>query len=259
MNSSLPKITLLRSALITAILATLLATGVSIVRIRQKIIVLQTSLKRETVARQAAEIGWAQTKADLSRRAASLDQTKIALTSANAAKEKLAADLGAERKRAEVLANGLAQTTQERNDALAELARFKEPGFTPEQLLGIARELNNLRDALAEERLKNQMAALRIEELIKVLPADEPVPLPAGLRTRVSVTDPKWRFVVLDAGKDQGVLRQGELLISRNGKLVGKVRVSRVEKDRSIANMVPGWEFGEVMEGDLVLPAFPRS
>jgi hypothetical protein len=51
----------------------------------------------------------------------------------------------------------------------------------------------------------------------------------------------------------------GELLVSRDGKLVAKVVVRSIEKDRSIANVVPGWKLGEVIEGDEVSPAHPAS
>jgi hypothetical protein len=83
--------------------------------------------------------------------------------------------------------------------------------------------------------------------------------LPASLKGKVLVSDPKWNFVLLDVGEDKGVLERGELLVNRNGKLVAKVVVSRVQKDRCIANVLPGWELGEVMEGDLVIPAHPAS
>ena len=55
------------------------------------------------------------------------------------------------------------------------------------------------------------------------------------------------------------VLEDGELLVSREGKLVAKVIVRSVEKDRCIANVVPGWKLGEVIEGDEVSPAHPAS
>jgi hypothetical protein len=42
-------------------------------------------------------------------------------------------------------------------------------------------------------------------------------------------------------------------MVSRNGKLIGKVRVSTVQPDRSIANIVPGWQLEEIMEGDQVI------
>ena len=83
--------------------------------------------------------------------------------------------------------------------------------------------------------------------------------LPADLKGQVVVVDPKWDFVVLDIGDEQGVLQDGEMLVSRNGKLVAKVIVRTVEKDRSIANIVPGWKLGEVFEGDQVTPAHPAS
>jgi hypothetical protein len=63
--------------------------------------------------------------------------------------------------------------------------------------------------------------------------------------------------VIVDVGEDQGVIQNGELLVSRDGKLVSKVIVRSVEKDRSIANVVPGWNFGPVVEGDKVSPAHP--
>jgi hypothetical protein len=73
------------------------------------------------------------------------------------------------------------------------------------------------------------------------------------------VADPKWDFVVLSVGEDQGVLEDGELLVNRNGRLVAKVRVRSVQKDRSIANVMPGWKLGDVVEGDAVIPAYPAS
>lgn len=88
---------------------------------------------------------------------------------------------------------------------------------------------------------------------------DFQVPLPPGLRGKVLVSDPKWNFVVINVGEDQGVLEQGELLVNRDGKLVAKVKVRTVQKDRSIANIIPGWQLGEVVEGDQVIPAHPAS
>jgi hypothetical protein len=73
------------------------------------------------------------------------------------------------------------------------------------------------------------------------------------------VTDPKWHFVVINVGEDQGVVEHGELLVNRDGKLVAKVIVSSVQKDRCVANIVSGWQLGEVFEGDLVIPAHPKS
>jgi hypothetical protein len=96
-------------------------------------------------------------------------------------------------------------------------------------------------------------------ELAKYEGEDATIKLPADLKGKILVVDPKWDFVVLNIGDNQGVIQDGELLVSRDGKLVAKVIVRTVEKDRSIANIVPGWKLGEVIEGDEVVPAHPAS
>ncbi len=65
--------------------------------------------------------------------------------------------------------------------------------------------------------------------------------------------DPKWDFVVLDIGEKQQVVPNGVMMVSREGKLVAKVKVVSVQIDRSIANIMPGWKLNEVSEGDLVI------
>ncbi len=66
------------------------------------------------------------------------------------------------------------------------------------------------------------------------------------------VADPRYDFVVLDIGEKQGVLEDGKLLVNRNGKLIAKVKIKSVQADRCIANVMPGWKLGDVMEGDQV-------
>jgi hypothetical protein len=77
------------------------------------------------------------------------------------------------------------------------------------------------------------------------------------MKGSILVSDPKWNFVVIDIGEDEGLLEHGQLLVSRNGKLVGKISVTSVQKERSIANLMPGWSVAEIMEGDVVTPAYP--
>jgi hypothetical protein len=71
------------------------------------------------------------------------------------------------------------------------------------------------------------------------------------------VVDPKWNFVIVNVGEEQQMVNNAELLVSRDGKLVGKIIVRSVQKDHCIANLIPGWQFGEVLEGDSITPAHP--
>ena len=65
--------------------------------------------------------------------------------------------------------------------------------------------------------------------------------------------DPKYEFVVLNIGGNQGAKERGEMLINRNGRLIGKVRITSVLPDKSIANVIKAWKQDEPFEGDEVL------
>jgi hypothetical protein len=151
---------------------------------------------------------------------------------------------------------------KERDTAQEELARYRATELQPEQIIAMNKQYKALEE---ENRTFARIAQLRLQkiqaltnELAIYKTPDYVVPLPAGLKGKVLVTDPKWNFVVLDIGQDQRVLENGELLVSRNGRLVGKVKVRSVQKDRSVANVMPGWQLGDILEGDLVIPAHPE-
>ena len=88
---------------------------------------------------------------------------------------------------------------------------------------------------------------------------DTQVPFPAELKGRAISSDPKCGFLIRDVVSSQGVMEYGEVLVRRGDRLMGRGKVSRVEKDRRLANLMPGWECGEILEGDVAIPATPRS
>jgi hypothetical protein len=246
-----------------AIIAGLAVGGLNFVKVKEKITTLQANLKEQTDGRIKAETELASTKRDLDKRTAELKQTKSELEVTTAAKQKADADLVVQTKRADKLTEDLTKTRQERDSAQSDLAAYKATGVTPQQILGMNKEFKTLQDTLAVSESENKILVQKLKKVETELAVyRDPnffVPLPAGLKGKVLVADPKWNFVVLNVGEDQGVLERGEFLVNRNGRLVAKVVVRSVQKDRSIANVLPGWELGEVMEGDLVIPAHPAS
>ena len=113
--------------------------------------------------------------------------------------------------------------------------------------------------AIQVDRQQAGLLGVATAELDRILGPSTDVKLPPDLKGKIVVVDPKWDFVVLNIGDDRGVLQDGELLVSRNGKLVAKVVVRSVQKDRCVANVIPGWKLGEMIEGDDVTPAHPAS
>jgi len=254
---------LIRICLIVALVAGLAVGGLNFVKVKEKITILQADLDRETKAHREFEGKFTVTKKNLDKTTAELNQTKTNLEAATAAKDKAEADMLAQTKRADKLNEDLTKTREERDTAQADLAAYKATGRTPQAILGMNQDLKNLQENLTAANTENQLFIKKIKKLETELAVyKDPtffVALPAGLKGKVLVADPKWNFVVLSVGEDQGVLERGELLVNRNGKLVAKVVVRSVQKDRCIANVLPGWELGEVMEGDQVIPAHPAS
>ena len=190
------------------------------------------------------------TKATLDETQKNLEQTQTELTAT-----KTQADN--EKKRADDLSQKLATTSDELKTSQQDLAAWRALGIPVENVSGlIAREkqLAGENEVLQEEKkilfAANQKLQAKIHD---ILGEDQPVELPVGLNGRVIAVDPKYDFVVLNIGEKQGVKEKGVMLVSRDSKLVAKVRITGVQPDRSIANIVPGWKLDEVMEGDLVV------
>ncbi len=254
---------LVRISLILAILAGLAVGVLNFVKVKEKITTLQTNLDTETKAHQEFEGKFKFTKSSLDKTNVILKQTIATLEATTAEKDKAVTDLAAEVKRAGKLTEDLTKTRQERDSAQQELAAYKVVGLSPEQVAGINREFKKLQETLSGTQEENKVLGKKVDrlqaELDRFLDPRKPIYLKASCKGKVLITDPKWNFVVLDVGEDKGMKGGGELLVNRNGKLVGKVVVRTVQKDRSIANVLPGWELGEVMEGDQVIPAYPET
>ena len=90
--------------------------------------------------------------------------------------------------------------------------------------------LSEVKRAL-EEKLTVQDAELKMLRGIDV-------PLPTGLTGKVLAVDRTWNFVVLDIGRQNGVLLGGKLVVGRGEKSVGKVKIVQMLPDKSIADII---------------------
>lgn len=254
---------LIRIGLIIAIVAGLAVGGLNFVKVKEKIVTLKTERDTEKSQKEEAQKELASTKKDLDTTKKSLADTKQALETTTKERDTAVAEAGKQKARGDQLATELDTTKKTLADTQAELAAYKSSGLTAEQVAGLAKQLRRLEDELAGMKGENQLFLQRIKKLETELAIyrdpDFKVQLPPSLTGKVIVADPKWDFVVLDIGESQGILEKSELLVNRNGRLVAKVVVRSVQKDRSIANVIPGWKLGDVTEGDQVIPAYPSS
>jgi hypothetical protein len=254
---------LMRISLIVAILAALGAGTLNVLQVRDHINTLISQRDDYHTQLNQTQATLATTKQNLATTQKDLADTQQQLADAQAARKKAEDVAAAQTKRADDLSDKLTKATQDRDAAQAELASYKATGKSPEEITKLVELIKQDQDTIAAINDEKKVLARTIErqknQLNELIGQSYIVTLPADLKGRVVVVDPKWDFVVLNIGDDQGVLQDGEMLVSRDGKLVAKVVVRTVEKDRCIANIMPGWKLGEVFEGDVVTPAHPAS
>jgi hypothetical protein len=139
----------------------------------------------------------------------------------------------------------------ERNQARTELSMWTALGVTPEQVRSFQEQLAKLQAQIKFLGRRNNELEY---QLSRYEGPEKEIKLPAGLRGTVLAVDPKYQFVVLNIGENQGVVKDGDLLVNRRGKLVAKLQVTTVKSNSSVANILPDWKMGNVMEGDQVFP-----
>jgi hypothetical protein len=251
---------LIRISLIVAIVAGLAVAVVNFVQVKEVITTTRETLNTTSNQLVTTTANLRTTSQERDGLKSKLAVTEGKLKTTEEARDTALADAETNRKKAADLTERLDKTTKERDDAQANLAQWKVLGIPVDQIKVMIAELNQTKEAVEVAKEENKILSTKVKNLENDLAyyrdPDYRVHLPEGLKGKVLVSDPKWDFVVLNIGQDQGVLDRGELLINRDGKLVAKVRVLRVEKDRCIANLVPGWKLGEVIEGDSAIPAF---
>jgi len=81
-----------------------------------------------------------------------------------------------------------------------------------------------------------------------------------GLAGKVLAYNPGWNFVVLSLGDKAGLKSGVQLVVTRSGAMVGKVKVTTVEPNTSIADVLPGTiaRGDSVQPGDTVIFEGPR-
>jgi hypothetical protein len=177
--------------------------------------------------------------------------------------DKAVARADAESRQVDDLNQKLADVSAQRDDAQNKLAAYSATGLSPDQVAALNKQLKDADKEIAaingENALLNHQLVIAKNHLRELIGPDVDIKLPPGLKGKILVVDPKWDFVVVDVGESDQAVPGAELLVSRDGRLVAKVVLRTVEKNRSVANVVPGWKLGEPIEGDEVTPAHPDT
>jgi hypothetical protein len=247
---------LARTSLLVAAVAALTVAGLNVFCMHRQIAAAITERNQALVEREDESSARLQAQQQARNEHAAFETATQALASARDQRDKALAAAQAETDRAAKLVVAVRQTAADRDRATNELAR-SQMGITVDQVRPAIASLKALREdceALGKKKmaLTAQVAKMEARMQRDDLILGDVLELPEGLKGNVVAVDPKYEFVVLDIGDKQGAFEDGQMLETRNGKLVAKIKITRVDSDRSVASVVPGWKLAEAMEGDQV-------
>src|SRR5208282_1043309 len=187
---------LIRISLIVAIVAALAAGALNVFEIRDKIDTLiserddfHTQLNQTQAELSSTRQELSKTKDDLTQTQGQLADTQTQLTNA-------LVTATTQQKRADDLADKLAKTSQERDDAQNQLAAYQTTGLTPAQVVSLNKTLNftkNELEAVHEENGVLQRTVNRLStQLYELIGTNNyVVTLRADLKGRIVAVDPK--------------------------------------------------------------------
>lgn len=196
-----------------------------------------------------------------------LETRKGKKTSAEAA-EKLAleekakanAELEAAKSKATELANTLdsvsgdlevAAAEKKKIDASMEALRGKFPGIELEEVPRVVKDMETGQKKLVGEEQDASLVKKRLEEDIAknlaessriVEKINQSIKRVEGntFQATIVAVDNDWNFVVIGAGEKSGLTGESKLLIQRDGRLLGKLLISKLEPNTAVADVEPG-------------------
>ncbi len=252
---------LLRIALVVAILAGVAVTALNLVSVKGKVTTIMTDRNTFKSERDTARTQLATTQRQLAQTNAALVATTRELTTAKTERDTAVAEANTQKQEATRLKEQLDKTTTEKTEAQRQLAAWNAVGYSVDQIKGLITAYDQARkdlDVLTNQvnDLSHSLSETR-SRLARYETPNYQVPEPNVLAKVIQV-DPKFNFVVLNVGQEQGMLPDGDMLVSRDGRLVATVRIQTVARQRSIANIIRVGQLAEVFEGDMAVPLVPK-
>lgn len=205
---------------------------------------LDTELNRAHLVAGAVLQGWEDTKLDLENTRNELERTRAEL----------------ERTRNQ-LEEARAQIVQ-----LNDIIRAKDQELIEKdrQIAGLEDEksalefqISDLNDRLGD--LQDQMAELEEEKtMIEILLAKcegerGDITMAPGTSGKIIYANPEWNFVVIDVGSVAGAQVTAHMIVHRDDNMIGKIEITAVRENVSIADVLTDFQKESIKEGDHVL------
>ena len=232
------------------------------------VVSFNTSLQKKKLTQELAITtdSLNQTKSKLAETAKNLDDTTKAkekleatVASLNSEVENVKASLSASETRVAELQTALTNSETQVKEVEAKLAQIQEMfgDKTPEEIVAdmdqAQKEAEDLRNQLriAEDKIasmQGQVTKYQTEEELRRKGVSPP-----GITGKIVAYNSQWNFVVLDVGKNQGLVENSELTIMRNEAPIGKIKIASVDQTTAVGDVIRLEEQTRPTLGDLVI------
>jgi hypothetical protein len=206
---------------------------------------LDGELSKAHMVASAVLQGWNDTKTDLENTLKDLENTKADLASTKVELEKA---------RTEIVQ--LTDTISAKNQELVEKSNViagleEEKSSLTAQVADLTAQIATLQDQIATLEEDKAVIEAQLEKCDKEL--NKEITMKPGTTAKVVYANAEWNFVVIDIGSNEGAQSTAEMIIHRGDSMVGKIRLSAIRDNVSIAEVLPDFQKDTVKEGDDVL------
>lgn len=218
----------------------------------------KTNLTQSEQAKQVSDAAAKQAKAEALSAAQAKADAEAELSTATTKVNDLTTQLTAAQKTADEASTALKTATDAAKTAQDNLDKIKATlgDQTAEQIIAAEKKAEaDLAASQSEQKiLQDQVQAsqVQIADLTDAINRSKVGKMPPGVSGKVTFVNRTWNFVVLDVGLANGVVPNGELIVYRGRDFLGKVKVTSVEANSSVADILPDAK-SDIQVGDYVL------
>ncbi len=206
---------------------------------------LDSELNLANTLATAVLTGWQHTQTDLENTRQDLENTKAEL-------ERTRGEL--EDARTQIVQ--LNDTIRSKDAELVEKSNLiagleDEKASLESQIAELNDRIGGLEDQVAQLEEENVMLE---NQLAKYEQAEAgTITMKPGTTASIIYANADWNFVIIDIGTIAGAQPSAEMIVHRNDNMVGKIRLSAVRDNVSIAEVLPEFQKDAIKEGDDVL------
>ena len=206
---------------------------------------LDSELNKANQVANAVLQGWQFTQTDLENTRQDLENTRAELESTKAQLE----DARTQIVQLNETIRGKDQELLEKSNVIAGLE--EEKSTLTAQVADLTAQVASMQDQIAQLEEDKSVLENQLEKCDKEL--NKEITMKVGTTAKIVYANAEWNFVVIDIGSDAGAQASAEMIIHRGETMIGKIRISAVRDNVSIAEVLPAFQKETVKEGDDVL------